>query len=545
MTKRDFRQAPNRLVYNNGREPVTAAVLSVIPGLGQLYNGQSIKGLLFIDVAVVNAGLLTIVLFAEPMAKSLRGLLTGNHLRPNDGILQALSSAHLGTPFSFVLLSMILLFVGFAVRDAYDYARGEKLKPIYADSALHLSEAASGSYLFHFAAMISCAIFALFFLVPKPERQQIMEIEFTQTPVKDVAPVKPKRFSDEASSARHRDVQVQKPTPPTSTASRTQPTSQANRTQTPPKPPTAVTRAPAKEPATKTAEPAPPAVRPMPTVVKHSASMPNPNPNPNPNPITAPKQVSPAVTANTTPAPTLSKASTTSTPGPLPTLAPVSTATGPSPQALTHTGSSTLAPPLPAEGRRSSSSKNDSGGPPAPVSATSGTAPNGNPSPIDGAHPRGTSSSQTGSPNAPTKIASALPPGGAFMVHPVGTPAVPRVDSKGQDTESGIGKGKTDVGKSPDFGPYMAELQRRIKRNWTPPKDPMSRQVIVEFTISRSGELGSVRLSKSSGLSLNDQAAISAIRAAAPYPPLPKYSDESVDIQFTFDYRIFGGHASF
>jgi TonB family protein len=542
MTKRDFRQAPNRLVYNNGREPVTAAFLSVIPGLGQLYNGQSIKGLLFIDVAVVNTGLLAIVLFAEPMAKGLRELLTGNHVRPNDGILQALSSAHLGTPFSLVLLSMILLFVGFAIRDAYDYARGEKLKPIYADSALHLSEAASGSYLFHFAAMISCAIFALFFLVPKPERQQIMEIEFTQTPIKDVAPVKPKKFSDEASSARHRDVSVQKPSPPTSTASRSQSATQSNRTQTPPKPPTAVNRTPAKEPPTKTEEPAPPTVRPMPTAVKHATS--TPNPNPNPNPITAPKSASPGVTANTTPAPTLSKAPPTSAPGPLPTLAPVSTATGPSPQALTHNSGSTLAP-MPAEGRRSSSSKSDIGGAPAPVSATSGTAPNGNPSPIDGAHPRGTSSSQTGSPNSPTKIASTLPPGGAFMVHPVGTPAIPRTDSKGLDTQSGKGKGVEDIGKNIDFGPYMAELQRRIKRNWTPPKDPMSRQVIVEFTIARSGELGTVRLSKSSGLSLNDQAAISAIRAAAPYPPLPKGADETVDIQFTFDYRIFGGHASY
>jgi len=125
---------------------------------------------------------------------------------------------------------------------------------------------------------------------------------------------------------------------------------------------------------------------------------------------------------------------------------------------------------------------------------------------------------------------------------PVSTSSIPRT---GENTESSkLGKGDTNVGKA-DFGLYMAELQRRIKRNWQPPKDPNSRQVVVEFTISRSGELGSVRLSKSSGLSINDQAAIAAIRAAAPYPPLPKFADESVDIQFTFDYHVFNGHASF
>lgn len=132
MPNRNFRPVPQRLAYASGREPATAAMLSVIPGLGQFYNGQSVKGFLFMDVAVVNAVLLLIVLFAEPISAGLRNLLTGNHVKPNDGVLNALASAHLGTPFSLVLVSMILLFVGFAVRDAYDFARGEKLKPIYA-----------------------------------------------------------------------------------------------------------------------------------------------------------------------------------------------------------------------------------------------------------------------------------------------------------------------------------------------------------------------------------------------------------------------------
>ncbi len=45
------------------RDPFTAAALSVVPGLGQLYNGDSTKGFLFIDVAFVNFLVLCLILF--------------------------------------------------------------------------------------------------------------------------------------------------------------------------------------------------------------------------------------------------------------------------------------------------------------------------------------------------------------------------------------------------------------------------------------------------------------------------------------------------
>ncbi len=499
------------------------------------------------DVAAVNAVLLTIVLFAEPMAAGLRNVLNGNHLKPNDGILQALASAHLGTPFSLVLLSMILLFVGFAVRDAYDFARGEKLKPIYADSALHLSEAASGSYLFHFAAMISCAVFALFFLIPKPEQRQITEITFVPPPlVKDVEPVKPKKFSDEASTAKHQATPVKNPTPPASTASRAQ-AQPAQQHQAAARQPAPAAKQVAKEPPAK-GEPAPPAaVKPAP--MQRTATPTNAPPTPQ-SISAAPKVVAPTPAANVTPMPTLSKLIASSAPGPLLALLPKSmTGTGPAPtpMALNHSSSSSTSGPMPAEGRRSSSSHTTSGGPPAPQSFSSSSNDTAAPAPIAGAH--GPSSNKSHEVGAPTRIASgAVPFGGPQaipMVGPVGTPVKPSKPIIGGDKpEDGPGRGDVTTGKA-NFGPYMAELQRRIKRNWEPPKDPSSRQVIVEFQIFKSGELGTVHLSRSCGIAKNDQAAIDAIRAAAPYMPLPKFADDVVDIQFTFDYHVFGGHASF
>ena len=98
-----------------------------------------------------------------------------------------------------------------------------------------------------------------------------------------------------------------------------------------------------------------------------------------------------------------------------------------------------------------------------------------------------------------------------------------------------------DALKEPDFGPYMRELQRRIKMNWEPPKGNESKRVVLLFKIARDGRLISHRVYKSSGLPAADRAAMHAVELTAPFKPLPpEYKGDSVDIQFTFDYNVFG-----
>lgn len=125
----------------------------------------------------------------------------------------------------------------------------------------------------------------------------------------------------------------------------------------------------------------------------------------------------------------------------------------------------------------------------------------------------------------------------------------------GRGTGSGVGVGNVgnpgpgnpngrpgiDAIREPDFGPYMRELQQRIKRNWEPPKGEESRRVVLLFSIAKDGRLLNVRVSKSSGLGAADNAAIAAVKLTAPFKPLPpEYRENSVDIQFTFDYNVFG-----
>lgn len=103
------------------------------------------------------------------------------------------------------------------------------------------------------------------------------------------------------------------------------------------------------------------------------------------------------------------------------------------------------------------------------------------------------------------------------------------------------GRPGIDAIREPDFGPYMRELQRRIKMNWDPPKGNESKRVVLLFKIARDGRLLSVRVFKSSGIPNADRAALQAVELTAPFRPLPAdFKGPSIDIQFTFDYNVFG-----
>ncbi|MBS2002056.1 MAG: TonB C-terminal domain-containing protein [Cyanobacteria bacterium SZAS LIN-5] len=93
-----------------------------------------------------------------------------------------------------------------------------------------------------------------------------------------------------------------------------------------------------------------------------------------------------------------------------------------------------------------------------------------------------------------------------------------------------------------DFGPYMANLQRNIKRSWFPPQRQESRRVVVRFNIDRGGELSNLKVLKSCGVAVADQAAINAVENAAPnFKPLPAGAPPEVTIEFTFDYNVLYG----
>lgn len=94
-----------------------------------------------------------------------------------------------------------------------------------------------------------------------------------------------------------------------------------------------------------------------------------------------------------------------------------------------------------------------------------------------------------------------------------------------------------------DFGPYMAKMQRRIKRSWFPPKCTESKRVVAAWTIARDGSLSNLRITQPS-IKMSNDAALKAVQNSAPFQPLPEGAPESVDISFTFDYNVFSHSAS-
>jgi TonB family protein len=92
-----------------------------------------------------------------------------------------------------------------------------------------------------------------------------------------------------------------------------------------------------------------------------------------------------------------------------------------------------------------------------------------------------------------------------------------------------------------DFGPYMASLQKRIKRGWFPPKNTESLRGKVLFKVHHDGAVSKLRMIRSTGLAAADLAMMKAVDNAAPFDALPAGAPADVDIEFSFDYNVFSG----
>lgn len=92
-----------------------------------------------------------------------------------------------------------------------------------------------------------------------------------------------------------------------------------------------------------------------------------------------------------------------------------------------------------------------------------------------------------------------------------------------------------------DFGPYMANMQRRVKKNWYPPKNKESKHTKVLWKVLSDGTVTKVRVKDSSGDPSVDAAALKAVRTVGKLRPLPAGAPDDVDIEFTFDYNVKGG----
>jgi TonB family protein len=88
-----------------------------------------------------------------------------------------------------------------------------------------------------------------------------------------------------------------------------------------------------------------------------------------------------------------------------------------------------------------------------------------------------------------------------------------------------------------DFGPYMANMQRRIKSKWIVKDHLTHSPITVQFKLYREGFITGLTLQKGCEDSEVDQAAMEAVRNATPLAPLPAGTPANVDIAFTFNQK--------
>ena len=95
---------------------------------------------------------------------------------------------------------------------------------------------------------------------------------------------------------------------------------------------------------------------------------------------------------------------------------------------------------------------------------------------------------------------------------------------------------------SDDISPYLNELQEQIRKQWIPGDSQNSRTTVLHFTINRSGQLSNLEIAQHSGSEVTDEAALNAVKRAAPFAALPaNYKQDAIRIQFTFNIDVIGG----
>ena len=98
--------------------------------------------------------------------------------------------------------------------------------------------------------------------------------------------------------------------------------------------------------------------------------------------------------------------------------------------------------------------------------------------------------------------------------------------------------------KGVDFGPYLARVVYAVRQNWYAVIPESARlgekgRVAVVFEILKDGSVPQLRLVASSGADPLDRAALSGIRASAPFPPLPQeFTGEHLVLEFIFLYNL-------
>src|SRR3989338_6038202 len=202
MTSVLFEQKPK----TKGTDPIVVAFFSIIPGIGQLYNGKTAKGIVFLVATFISLSMLygslnpaSTLEFALVMLTILRfllGFIFKFDFHPSPAAEFLMNSIKFGGSFSYLLVLTIVSFVLYSMVDAYlDAEKAQQQfdhKIIGTDSTnFRFSESTASSYILHSIVFILLFLTSLFFVIPTGKREQITEIEFILPQIESKKPPPP------------------------------------------------------------------------------------------------------------------------------------------------------------------------------------------------------------------------------------------------------------------------------------------------------------------------------------------------------------------
>jgi len=98
--------------------------------------------------------------------------------------------------------------------------------------------------------------------------------------------------------------------------------------------------------------------------------------------------------------------------------------------------------------------------------------------------------------------------------------------------------------KGVDFKPYLIQVLTAVRRNWLaiiPESARLGRRgrVLIQFAIDRTGGVPKLVIAEGTGTDSLDRAAVAAISASYPFPPLPAdYKGDQIRLQLAFAYNM-------